>query len=243
MHRFIYIAALALWLPWMATAQQVVPTVDLRNPGKTPLLSTWAPAGGKAALQLEAPDALDLNCEIYQVDGRTVISLASGVALDSLKPGANRLEIQLPEKSVRGKLLFKIASAADGKPVANLMVDILPKDAWDSLSKLAKGGKVSIDPTLKAFQSWAASHDISGTEATPRNPVEYHFGKPDGNPDSPPPGRFVIFERDAPDAFPVIEVLTFPGFTKILLPPGFLASLPDSATAQALLLKHLQLLP
>ena len=53
----------------------------------------------------------------------------------------------------------------------------------------------------------------------------------------------IIFERDQPDAFPVIEVLTSPEVTKILLPPGFLSDLPNSATAQALLLKHLKLLP
>lgn len=201
MLHIISIVALALCLPLSATAHLMVPMVDLRNPGGTPLLSTWAHAGGKTALQIEAPSALELYCEIYQVDGQSVIVLAREVTLVALKPGANLLEIQLPEKSERGKLLFKIASTRDGKPVVNAMVDILPKDAWQSLSKLANDGKVSIDPSLKIFQSWATSNHIPASSPKVGHPTEYYFGKPDGILGSPPPARYVIFERDAPDAF------------------------------------------
>lgn len=186
--------------------------------------------------------SLDLNSDSYQVDGKTVISLIRGQALNSLTPGANLLEIPLPEKSQRGKLLFKIASAPDGKLITNVIVDILAKDAWDGLSKFAMDGKVFIDPTYKTFASWAQSHAIPSTLLTPEKSVEYYFGKPTGNPNAPPPGRYVVYEREAPDAFPVIEVIIFPEITKVLLPPGFLENMPDSATAQALLLKHLKLL-
>lgn len=243
MHRFISIAALALCLPWVSAAQPPTPTVDLRDSAKTPLLAAWAHAGGKAVLKLESPGKLQISCDIYQIDGAAALPIIHGLALPPLEPGANLLEIPIPEKSERGKLLVKIASTPDGELIANLMVNLLPKDAWDSFSKHAKDGKVSIDPALKAFKSWAASHDIPATEATTENPADYYFGKPAGNANSPSPGRFVIFERDAPDVFPVIEVLTFPEVTKILLPPGFLENLPESATAQALLLKHLNLLP
>ncbi len=243
MHRFYFIAALLISQPLIAREEFPAPFVDMRVTAEAPRLTAWAHAGGKAAIRIEAPESLDLTCDIYQVDGKTVIALARGVALDSLSPGANLLEIPLPEKSQRGKLLLKIAATPAGKLIANLFVDILPKDAWDSLSKHAKDGKVFIDPTLKIFASWAQSHAIPSTPLTSEKPAEYHFAKPTGNPNAPSPGRFIIYEREAPDAFPLIEVLIFPEITKILLPPGFLGNLPDSATAQALLLKHLKLLP
>ena len=243
MHRVFCIAALILSWPLMAIAEFSAPLVDLRVAAEALRLSTWAHAGGKAAIRIESPESLTLTCDIYQVDGKTVISLARGVVLDSLTPGANLLEIPLPEKSQRGKLLLKIASTPAGKLIANLFVDILPKDAWDSLSKHAENGKVFIDPSLKNLASWAQSHAIPSTPVTSETPAEYYFGKPTGNPNAPPPGRFIIFERETPDAFPVIEVITAPEVTKILLPPGFLENFPTSATAQALLLKHLKLLP
>jgi hypothetical protein len=243
MHRALITIALALWIPWVSAAGLPTPTVDLRDPAETPPLATWAHAGGTAALKLESPRNLDLVCDIYQIDRGAALPIARGLALPPLKPGDNLLQIPLPKTSERGKLLLKIISSPDGKPISNLMVDILPKDAWDSLSKCARDGKVFIDPSLRTFKTWAASHDIPASEATPEKTAEYYFGKPAAHPDSPQPGRFVIFERDAPDAFPVIEVLTFPGVTKIVLPPGFLETLPGSATAQALLLKSLNLLP
>jgi hypothetical protein len=240
MHRILPIA---LCLPMVAMAEMPVPSMDLRVSGKAPLLTTWAHAGGKAAIQLEAAEAQPLTCDVYQVDGRSVIPISRDVALDELKPGINRLEIPLPEKSEGGKLLFKITASTEAKILANLMVDILPKDALDSLVKPSKQGRVWIDPQLKAFHAWAASHGIASTAPTSGKPVEFHFGKPAGSPNLPPPGRVLILERDQPDAFPVIEVLTSPEVTKILLPPGFLSDVRNSATAQALLLKHLKLLP
>lgn len=235
--------AVILWLPMVVTGELPLPIVDLRIAGNPPLLTAWASAAGKTAIRLEVLEPSELTGEAYQVDGGVVIPINRSINLPPVKPGSNLLEIPLPEKSDHGKVLFKIASSPDGKLIANLIVDILPADAWDSLSKQAKEGKVSIDPTLKVFWAWADSHGIPSTQVQPDRPVEYCFWKPAGNSNAPPPGRFIIFERDAPDAFPVIEVLTSPDVTKILLPPGFLASLPDSATAQALLLKHLKLLP
>lgn len=237
------ILSIAICLPMVAMAEMPLPYVDLRVSEKPPLLTTWAHAGGKAAIQMEAAEAQPLTCDIYQVDGRSAIPISRDIVLDELKPGANRLEIPLPEKSERGKLLFKITASTEDKLIANLMVDILPKDALDSLAKPSKQGRVWIDPQLKVFHAWAASHCISSTEPASGKPVEFHFGKPTGNPNLPPPGRVIIFERDQPDAFPVIEVITSPEVAKILLPPGFLSDLPNSATAQALLLKHLKLLP
>lgn len=237
------ILANALCLSMIAMAEMPVPSVDLRVSEKPPLLTTWAHAGGKAAIQLESVDVQPLTCDIYQVDGRSVIPISRDVALDELKPGANRLEIPLPEKSERGKLLFKITASNEDKLLANLMVDILPKDALDSLAKQSKQGRVWIDPQLKAFHAWAGSHGISSTEPTSGKPVGFHFGKPAGNPNLPQPGRVIIYERDQTDAFPVIEVITSAEVTKILLPPGFLSDIPNSATAQALLLKRLKLLP
>ncbi len=234
---------IAICLPMIAMAEMPLPSVDLRVSEKPPHLITWAHAGGKAVIQVEAPETLALGCDIYQVDGRSTIPISRDIVLDELKPGANRLEIPLPEKSERGKLLFKISDSNDARLLASLMVDILPKDALDSLVKQSKQGRVWIDPQLKVFHAWAASHGIASTEPTPESPVEFHFGKPDGNPDLPLPGRLIIFERDQPDALPVIEVITFPEVTKILLPSGFLEMLPTSATAQALLLRHLHLLP
>ncbi len=240
MHRLL---SIALCLPMIAVAEMPLPSVDLRVSEKAPLLTTWAHAGGKAAIQLEAAEAQSLTCDIYQVDGRSVIPISRDIVLDELKPGANRLEIPLPEKSERGKLLFKITASTEAKLLANLMVDILPKDALDSLAKQSKQGRVWIAPELKVFQTWAASHGVSSTAPTSGKPVEFHFGKPTGSPNLPPPGRVLIYERDQPDAFPVIEVLTAPEVTKILLPPGFLSDVPNSATAQALLLRYLKLLP
>jgi hypothetical protein len=227
----------------IAMAEMPFPSVDLRVSEEPPLLTTWAHAGGKVVIQVEAPEAAALSCDIYQVDGRSTIPISRDILPDELKPGANRLEIPLPAKSERGKLLFKISNSTTAKLLASLMVDILPKDALDSLAKQSKQGRVWIDPQLKVFHAWAASHGIASTEPTPEKPVEFHFGKPAGSPNLPPPGRVIIFERDQPDAFPVIEVITFPEVTKILLPPGFLEMFPTSATAQALLLRHMHLLP
>ena len=227
----------------IAMAEMPLPSVDLRVSEKAPLLTTWAHAGGKVAIQLEAAGALALTCDIYQVDGRSAIPISRDIVLDELKPGANRLEIPLPEKSERGKLLFKITASIKDESIANLMVDILPKDALDSLVKQSKQGQIWIDPSLKVFHAWAASHGVSSTAPSSGKPVEFHFGKPTGNPKLPLLGRVFIYERDQPDAFPVIEVLITPEVTKILTPPGFLSDLPNSATAQALLLKHLKLLP
>ena len=240
MHRIL---SIALCLPMIAVAEMPLPSVDLRVSEKPPLFTTWAHAGGKVAIRMEAPEVIALTCDIYQVDGRSTIPISRDIVLDELKPGANRLEIPLPEKSERGKLLFKITATTDAKLLANLMVDVLPKDALDSLAKQSKQGRVWIDPQLKVFHAWAASHGISSTEPTSGKPVEFHFGKPAGNPNLPPPGRVIIFERDQPDAFPVIEVITSPEVAKILLPPGFLEMLPTSATAEALLLRHMHLLP
>ena len=58
----------------------------------------------------------------------------------------------------------------------------------------------------------------------------------------PMEAKFIIYERESPDPLPVIEVISGKASTTILLPPGFLGSLPASVPAQALLLKHLQLL-
>jgi hypothetical protein len=240
MHRIL---SIAICLTVSAMAEMPLPSVDLRVSEKAPLLTTWAHAGGKVVIQLESADTQPLTCDIYQVDGRSVIPISRGLVLDELKLGANRLEIPLPEKSERGKLLFKITASTETQLLANLMVDILPKDALDSLAKQAKQGRVWMDPSLKAFHAWAASHGITSTAPSSGKPVELHFGKPSGNPNLPPPGRVLIYERDQPDAFPVIEVITSPDVTKILLPPGFLSDLPNSATAQAILLKHLKLLP
>ena len=239
----IYIAALSLSLHLVATADMQLPSVDLRVSEKAPLLTTWAHAGGKVAIKLEAAGALSLTCAIYQVDGRSVIPISRGITLDDLKPGANRIEIPLPEKSERGKLLFKITASTKKELIANLMVNVLSKDAMDSLIKQSKEGRVWVDPKLTTFHAWALSHGISSTAPTSGKPVEFHFGKPTGDPNLPPPGRVIIFERDQPDSFPVIEVITSPDVTKIILPPGFLSDLPDSATAQALLLKYMKLLP
>ncbi|MEO8616621.1 MAG: hypothetical protein ABI600_15870 [Luteolibacter sp.] len=239
----VYITALAYCLPMITTAEMPLPSLDLRVSEKAPLLTTWAHAGGKAAIQLEAAKTQALTCDIYQVDGSSVIPISRDIVLDELKPGANRLEIPLPEKSERGKLLFKITASAGSKLLVNLMVDILPKDALDSLVKQSKQGRVWIDPKLKVFHAWAASQSITSTEPPSGKPVEFYFGKPTGNTNPPPLGRVFIYERDPPDAFPFIEVITSPEVTKILLPPGFLSGLPNSATAQALLLKHLKLLP
>lgn len=238
-----HILSIALCLPLIAMAEIPLPTVDLRAFEKPLLLTTWAHAGGKATILLESADALSLDCDVYQVDGRSVISLSRDFALADLKPGANRLEIPIPERSERGKLLFKIAASTEAKILANLMVDILPKDALDSLAKQSKQGEVWIDPKLKDFHAWASSHGISSTAPTTGKPTSFHFGKPAGNPNLPPPGRVLIYERDQPDAFPFIEVITSPDGTKILLPPGFLSDVPHSATAEALMLKHLNLLP
>lgn len=227
----------------IAMAEMPLPSLDLRVSEKPPLLITWAHAGGKALIQVEAPETAALGCNIYQVDGRSAIPISRDIVLDELKPGANRLEIPLPEKAERGKILFKISDTTEDKLLANLMVDILPKDALHSLAKQSKQGRVWIAPELKVFHAWAASHDISSTEPTSGKPVEFHFGKPAGNPNLPPPGRVLICERDQSDAFSVIEVLTSPEVTKILLPHDFLTDLPNSATAQALLLKYLKLLP
>lgn len=240
MHHFL---SIGLCLPIAAVAEMPLPSVDLRVSEKTPLLTTWAHAGGKTTLQIEAAEAWPFTCDVYQVDGRSLIPISRDIPLNSLKPGTNRLEIPLPETSERGKLLFKISTSTKDQFIVELMVDILPKDALDSLVKQSKQGQVWIDPQLKVFHAWAASHGISSTAPTSAKPVEFHFGKSTGNPNLPPPGRVLIFERDQPDAFPVIEVLTSPEVTKILLPPGFLSDVPNSATAQALLLKHLRLLP
>ena len=237
------ISLIVLCLPVIAVAEIPLPSVDLRHSEKPPLLATWAHAGGKAAIQMEAPEALALGCDIYQVDGRGAIPISRGIVLERLEPGANRLEIPLPAKAERGKLLFKITIPTEAGLLANLMVDILPEDALDSLAKQAEQGRVWIDPQLKPFRAWASSRGISSTQPATGKPVEFHFGKPAGDPNLPPPGRVLIFERDQPDAFPVIEVLASPEVTKVLLPPGFLSGIPDSATAQALLLKHLKLLP
>jgi hypothetical protein len=237
------ILSIVLFLPMIAMAEIPLPSIDLRILEKPPLLTTWAHAGGKVAIQLESSDAQPLTCDIYQVDGRIVIPISREVALTDLKPGANRLEIPLPEKSERGKLLFKITASAEAKLLADLMVDILPKDALDSLAKQSKQGQVWIDPQLKDFHAWAKSQGISSTSPTSGKPIAFHFGKPLGNPNPPLPGRVLIYERDQPDALPIIEVIISPDFSKILLPPGFLADVPHSAVAEALMLRHLHLLP
>ena len=226
-----------------AMAEMPLPAVDLRVSGNPPLLTTWAHAGGKAAIMIEAARNHPINCDIYQVDGRSAIPISRDVVLDELLPGANRLEIPIPGKSERGRLLIKITATTDAKLLANLMVDILPKDALDSLAKQSQQGRVWIDPEFEAFHAWAASHGISSTKPAPGAPAVFHFGKPTGNPNLPPPGRVIVFERDQPDAFPVIEVITSPEVSKILLPPGFLDSLPTSATAEAILLRSMHLLP
>jgi hypothetical protein len=237
------ILAILICPPIIAMAEMAEPSVDLRVSKEPPLLATWAHARGKAAIRFETPDARSLACDIYQVDGRSVIPMAREVALDGLEAGANRLEIPLPEKSERGKLLFKISDSTDKELLANLMVDILPEDALDSLAKQSRQGRVWIDPQLKSFRAWALSRGVSSNPPVSGKPVEFHFGKPVGNPNLPSPGRVLVFERDQPDAFPVIEVASSPEVTKILLPPGFLSEVPNSATAQALLLRHLHFLP
>ncbi|MCB1130429.1 MAG: hypothetical protein KDN05_04815 [Verrucomicrobiae bacterium] len=243
MNRIVSIVALAIWLPWISVAQVPLPTVDLRVPGNPPLLSTWAHAHGKAIVRIEAPGPMDMACDVYQVDGKSALVIARGVAIPSVVPGANQLEIPLPEPSARGRLLIKITSSGDGNTLANLIVDILPEDAWASLTKHASAGGVYIDPSLKTFRTWAATHGVSKSAASPEKPVAFYFGKAAAAPGARPPGRYLIFERESPDALPVIEVLSFPEVTKILVPPGFLENLPDSATSQALLLRHLKLLP
>ena len=80
----IYLAALSLSLHLVATADLPLPSVDLRVSEKAPLLTTWANAGGKVAIKLEAAGALSLTCDIYQVDGRSVIPISRGITLDEL---------------------------------------------------------------------------------------------------------------------------------------------------------------
>lgn len=239
MHLPTCIGTLIACLPLTAIAELPLPSVDLRIPADAPKLTTWAHPGETAAIHIESPASLDLTCDIYQIDGNIVIPISRNQILPPLIPGANLLKIPLPEKSERGKILFKIVSAPEGTTIASLITNILPKDAWASLSNHAKAGNVFIDPSLKAFKAWAASHDIPSTAITPERQTAYFFGKPAENPNTPPPGRFIIFESKDTGAIPTIETLTTPEFTKIILPPGFLENLPDSATAQALLLKHL----
>lgn len=243
MRRTLAIASFVFFLPIAAMAELPVPMVVLGGDDEAPLLTTWAHASGKAVIRIESPESLALICDIYQLDGRSVIPISREMTLDELKRGANRLEIPLPETSKRGKLLFKISTSTKDKLIANLMVDILSKDALESLVNQSKQGRVWIDPKLKDFTAWAVSHGISSTAPTSEKPAEFYFSKPIGNSNPPPLGRVLIFERDQPEAFPVIEVITIPEVTKILTPSGFLSDVPHSATAQALLLKYLKLLP
>ncbi|MFT3990077.1 MAG: hypothetical protein QM680_01585 [Luteolibacter sp.] len=218
----------------------LVPAVD---PGtavsSAPVPATWAHAGREAVLHLDSPSARELSCTIYQIQGALALPLVKDMPLPPLVSGVNTLKIPLPEAAKRGKLLCKITGG--GETVANLRVNLLPADAWDSLSRLAQDGKVFISPGCAAFLSWAADHSIPSHSACPA--TDFYFGKPAGNPDAPPPARTVIYELEADDSFPILEIRTTPAGTKILLPPGFFAALPDSPSAQAILLKSLRLLP
>lgn len=223
------------------------PRLDLRLQEKPPQLSTWAFAQGTARVDIETKDTLELITRQFQVDGKTAISLSAPLPLSPLISGLNQLEVPMPAKAQRGHILCKIFTVTDAQPdgklLANLLVNILPPDAWVSLSKQAESGQVFIDPSLTDFKSWATDNGIPSLAVPPANPFLYHFGKPSPPPESPPPARFIIFERDTPDPLPVIEVINSPTLTKIILPPGFLQQLPHSAPSQALLLKHLNLLP
>jgi len=223
------------------------PLLDLRQPERPPVLGTWAFAEGRATLRIESTAALQLSTNQFQVDGKSVIPLADHQPLGSFNPGLNLLEIPLPAKAQRGKVLCKIGAASEAKPdgelIVNLMVDILPRDAWASLSKHAKNGQLFINPAYKEFKAWANGHDLPSLPVPPTELILYYFGKPGGPSEAPPPARFIIYERAAPDPLPVIEVMASPNVTKIIVPPGFLQQVPDSAAAQALLLKHLTLLP
>jgi hypothetical protein len=240
MHRFLCIL---LCVPLLTMGNPLLPVLEMGSGQSPDIQSTWAHAGSNAVFQVRALETNRLNCDIYQIDGRITIPISRKVPLADLNPGINRLEIPLPETSLRGKLLIKIHNSSTNKPIADLTVDILPKDALESLIRQSKAGRVWIDPAFKVFHSWAASHGISSTRPSSANPVSFHFGKPMGAPEVRPPCRVMIFEREQPDAFPVVEINSISGFTKILLPPGFLDMLPTSATAEAFLLRQLHLLP
>jgi len=222
------------------------PLLDLRNPGKPPLLSTWAFAGGKAVLKIECPSKTGLVVRQFQVNGNIVAPIAGPPPPGPLKPGLNFLEIPMPATSKRGRVLCKIGTVSksnpDGTLVANLMVDILPENAWASLAKHAGNGRVFIDPEYGKFRIWADEHGIRSRPVSSDPPIGYHFGKPPVLADAPAEPLFIVFERAASDTLPVIEVISGSNVTKIILPPGFLEQIPDSASAQALLLKHLGLL-
>ena len=224
--------------PFWSKADTLAPTVDLRAGLPVPLVSTWASAGGRALLKVEANAPTPLIYDSYQVEGKLTMPLGRKLPLAELKVGPNDLEIPMPEKLGHAKVLFKIANA-EGKLLVNLMVSVLPEDAWESLAKASAENKVGIDSGLKAFSAWAAAHRIQSRPGSTEKPVEYYFGKLPGNLTGV---KYAIYERDASEALPVVEVMTTESVTKIILPPGFLEQLPTSPTAQALLLKYLKLL-
>lgn len=243
MHQFLA-ATLLMLLPPAAAAQIPVPHADLAEPGPVtvPVLATWAAAGQNAAISLKSAAPCRLSHSIYQIAGPMLIPLSDRLPLPALIPGDNELEIPLPASSERGGLLIKITSAGDGKPLVHLRVRLLPSDAWESLVRSADDGKVFIDPAFTAFRTWAAGLGVRSPGHPPDLPIDYYFGKPSGDPNATPNAKFIIHERESPDPLPVIEVISGKTVTTILLPPGFLGSLPTSVPAQALLLKHLQLL-
>lgn len=237
MHQLIAATLLTL-LPLVSAAQIPIPHANLAEPGPAPVLATWAAAGQSAPISLKSTAPLRLSHSIYQAAGPMLMPVSSKLPLPPLIPGENHVEIPLPASSERGNLLIRIASDEDGKALVHLSVHLLPADAWENLVRTADDGGVFIDPALTEFRTWAAGLGVRSPDRRLDQPVAYYFGRPEATPDA----RFIIYERESPDPLPVIEVITGKTATTILLPPGFLKLLPASVPAQALLLKHLQLL-
>jgi hypothetical protein len=244
MHQLLAATVLMLLLPPVASTQVPIPHADLAEPGPAtvPVLATWAAAGQNAAISLRSTAPRRLSHSIYQIAGPMLMPVSDMLPLPALIPGDNKLEIPLPASSERGGLLIKITSAEDGKALVYLRVRLLPSDAWESLVRSADDGKVFIDPAFTVFRTWAAELGVRSPGRRPDQPIAYYFGKLACNPDATPNAKFIIYERESPDPLPVIEVISGKTATTILLPPGFLGSLPTSVPAQALLLTHLQLL-
>ncbi|MBK1854523.1 hypothetical protein JO972_06110 [Verrucomicrobiaceae bacterium 5K15] len=208
--------------------------------GKT-TVTTWAHAGKSVHVQATALQPGPVKVALYQVSGQSVAPLTYQGDQPQLEAGKNDLNLAMPAHSERGKVLFRLASS-EGKLLGNLIVEILPADAWASIVKSSQQGAVFIDPALKKLSSWAQAQGIEAAASSSNN-MHYTFSKTKPDPSDHLFKGVLVYERKAPAPLAIIEVINDTDLKTIILPPGYLDQLPDSAPAQALLLKHLKLLP
>ena len=234
--------ALTLSITYAGYAGVALPLVE-SNTTSTAVVETWAHQGGTAIIRTTMTAATSLSCDMYKIDGKLVAPMSRGRSLGSFPTGQGTVTIPIPETVQRGKVLAKLVNSGDGRAFANVFINVLPNDAWESLVTRARADGIAIDPGMKDLVKWTTSLGLPHSTPAPGHKPAYCFSRQQQITGSEPDGKTMVTERNGPDAVPFIEVSRTPESTRISLPTGFFDGFGDSPTAQAVLLQHLNLLP